>query len=213
MAGGTVTDTGRRIGRVDASTCRSDPKSTPKSLPMRANPTSSYEAKPSAEPTILPKGEASRVAKRTSSQATGGERRAVRLMPRGTSSAKRSVFTSKASPPVKMWRSFTGREANLFTSDRRGTKSRAAYAARHKFREAERLHKQGFAASEDVKKSLRLLSEERLMPREEKPCGFAPSQTSRRPRNFRCEIQHAWQRSKQPNVPKHLVCRSTGIAA
>ena len=61
-----------------------------------------YEAKPSAEPTILPKGEASRAAKRTSSQATGGERRAVRLMPRGTSSAKRSVFTSKASPTVKI---------------------------------------------------------------------------------------------------------------
>ena len=36
----------------------------------------------------------------------------------------------------------------------------------------ERLHKQGFADSEDVKKSLRLLSEVRLAPREEKPCGF-----------------------------------------
>ena len=37
----------------------------------------------------------------------------------------------------------------------------------------ERLHKQGFSGvGEDVKKRLRLLSEERLSPREEKPCGF-----------------------------------------
>ena len=36
-----------------------------------------------------------------------------------------------------------------------------------------RLHKQGFGEySEDVKKKLRFLSEERLSPREVKPCGF-----------------------------------------
>ena len=37
----------------------------------------------------------------------------------------------------------------------------------------ERLHKQGFSVfGEDVKKRLRLLSEERLAPREEKTCVF-----------------------------------------
>jgi len=45
-----------------------------------------------------------------------------------------------------------------------------------------RLHKQGFSFfCEDVKKRLRLLSEERLSPREEKTCVFVPP--------WQCKIQ------------------------
>ena len=62
-------------------------------------------------------------------------------------------------------KNFTGRKADLFTSDRRGTKSRAAYAARHKYREGNVFTSKAGRESEDVKKMLCLLSEERLSPR------------------------------------------------
>ena len=42
-------------------------------------------------------------------------------------------------------------KSDRFTSDQRGTKSRTAQVARHKYREAEHLHKQGFSGK--VKRS------------------------------------------------------------
>ena len=73
-------------------------------------------------------------------------------------------------------------EGRNFTRERSGTKSRAPRSHGTSTAEAndftsdrrERLHKARWNVDfgEDVKKSLRLLSEVRLSPREVKPCGF-----------------------------------------